>query len=310
MTTFSVGCYGKLPLHGDFIRHNAAAPELGLFDRWIQEGIVAGHHAAARQWDDLFDNSPAARFIYYCAQTQRLMPGLMIPSCDKVGRQFPFIIFTFAPLSLLGSDYPLAGALFEDFFNAAHACATDWIGQDLRTFVGRVDKLAFTLDVASRGTRFSVDFSHGRAGDLWTAMFDAPDNRRYLILHNVAEVVKPNAAPKYALRLPQAPDVRQFVFWLEATRRMGARRAPPTLAVWNNAKNQTAPCVTLLFEDLLPKYFLPLLQPAHGSDSVYQPVKVGMADDKRLAAAKQKYGRVLDNPAATVGDVLDACGRA
>lgn len=310
MTTFPVGCYGKLPLHGDFIRQNAGTPELGLFDRWVQEGIVAGHTAAKGNWDDLFDHAPGSRFIYYCASTQRLMPGVMVPSCDKVGRQYPFIVFTFAPLSMFGPDYPLAPAIFDDFFTHAHGVATNWIGQDLKTFLARVDKLAFTADVASKGTKFSVDLAHTKLTDLWTGAYgSATDPRRSLVLGNVAEVIKPNVNPRYALRLPQAPGARDFAFWLEATRRMGARKLPPTMAVWNIAKDATPACVTLLFEDLLPKYFLPLLQPKLESDSVYQPGKVGLNDPKRQDAAKAKYGRINDSPGAVVGDLLDACGR-
>jgi type VI secretion system ImpM family protein len=36
----SAGCFGKLPIHGDFIRHNVG-PEVDKLDEWLQGGIVS-----------------------------------------------------------------------------------------------------------------------------------------------------------------------------------------------------------------------------------------------------------------------------
>lgn len=35
-----LACFGKLPLHGDFIRHNLTTRETASFEKWLQEGLA------------------------------------------------------------------------------------------------------------------------------------------------------------------------------------------------------------------------------------------------------------------------------
>lgn len=117
-TPYVAGCIGKLPLHGDFIRHNALSPELQQFDRWIQQGLHLFQRKIAPPWEHMFDSMPPVRFIYHhttaapkkrgqslfygrsggnTSSQQTLshaLLGTLVPSMDKHGRRYPFITFT------------------------------------------------------------------------------------------------------------------------------------------------------------------------------------------------------------------------
>ena len=46
MSATPAGCYGKLPIFADFIRHNYRTPEVEQLDQWFQEGIYFARAAA------------------------------------------------------------------------------------------------------------------------------------------------------------------------------------------------------------------------------------------------------------------------
>ncbi|MGH9363063.1 MAG: type VI secretion system-associated protein TagF, partial [Thermoanaerobaculia bacterium] len=47
----AAGCFGKLPIFADFIRHNAGGREAGQFDRWLQEGMALSQQVLGRDWE-------------------------------------------------------------------------------------------------------------------------------------------------------------------------------------------------------------------------------------------------------------------
>ena len=50
--TATIGCLGKLPLHGDFVRLNhAQCPELVAIDRWLLEGMERAYADRGRGFE-------------------------------------------------------------------------------------------------------------------------------------------------------------------------------------------------------------------------------------------------------------------
>lgn len=85
---FPAGIVGKLPAHGDFVRHGADVALLSRLDRWLAEELgrvdpdVLGERLAALPaWCFLLTNEGGSTL------------GVMITSNDKVGRLFPVIGF-------------------------------------------------------------------------------------------------------------------------------------------------------------------------------------------------------------------------
>jgi len=129
----------------------------------------------------------------------------------------------------------------------------------------------------------------------WAEVFgSADDPRKYLLLHDLFEVLALGTVPRFALRFPRVGGTAEVCFWIELTRRLSRRAGLPTVALWGDGREGAAPSLTLLFDDLLPKYFLPLLWPERKSDLLYPLAASRGAGDSRVNLAKDRYSRLLD----------------
>jgi len=142
------GCYGKLPIHGDFIRHHPVLPEIDFLDEWIQGGIVSSRQPLGASWDASWDATPPARFLLCRAPGRRAMAGVLAASRDRTGRRFPFLLYTAVDTAPLGSDVTLLPAILSGFLDRAQAAVVSgWQGKDLRTFQAQIDTLVPSADV-------------------------------------------------------------------------------------------------------------------------------------------------------------------
>ncbi len=92
------GAFGKIPALGDFFRFGMAPGFVAAWDGWLQRGILAARDRLGEGWHDCYMTAPIWRFT--------LAPGLagagaalgvMMPSVDRVGRQFPLTLATALP---------------------------------------------------------------------------------------------------------------------------------------------------------------------------------------------------------------------
>jgi len=86
----SIGIYGKIPTHGDFVNQNLPRDFLDVWDHWLQQSILASQEALGEAWLSHFLISPVWRFVLPsgCTNNQS-WAGIMLPSVDRVGRYYP-----------------------------------------------------------------------------------------------------------------------------------------------------------------------------------------------------------------------------
>lgn len=94
IVTNSLGFFGKLPQFPDFIKYRAGAEEFILFDDWLQKGIASAKSKLGNSWKDLYSNSNNFEFFFPTKRNDSIISGVLFPSEDKSGRQYPFIIFS------------------------------------------------------------------------------------------------------------------------------------------------------------------------------------------------------------------------
>jgi type VI secretion system protein ImpM len=142
-----VGFYGKLPSHGDFLRRRVPDAFVSVWDRWLQECLVASRAALADRWLDVYLTSPAWRFVSAPgALGPRAIIGLMVPSVDRVGRYFHLTFAATLPDGVTVVDAAEAGATFLDQAEqlAVETLAADSI--DFDRFDRAVRELAVHLE--------------------------------------------------------------------------------------------------------------------------------------------------------------------
>ena len=119
----SSGYYGKVPARGDFVSRRLARSIVEPWDDWLQLAIHTSREQLGGAWLDLYMVAPIWRFVLsggICGAMP--LAGIMMPSVDLVGRNFPLLIAAELPLSA-GLGPVAAGA--EPWFDNAEAMALD-----------------------------------------------------------------------------------------------------------------------------------------------------------------------------------------
>lgn len=95
MDTFDSGAgfFGKVRSHGDFVGRRLPPEFLRAWDDWLQGTLRDSRHQLGPAWLDTYLNSPIWRFALapdVCGASA--WSGVLMPSVDRVGRQFPLTI--------------------------------------------------------------------------------------------------------------------------------------------------------------------------------------------------------------------------
>ena len=99
----AVGYYGKLPLLGDFVSRRVDSHVVEAWDTWLQHSIAESRQSLGDRWLDLYLTAPMWRFFAHAGVLDELpVAGVMFPSVDRVGRYFPFTVFTRLPEQSVG----------------------------------------------------------------------------------------------------------------------------------------------------------------------------------------------------------------
>ncbi|AKT38903.1 type VI secretion system-associated protein TagF [Chondromyces crocatus] len=226
-----IGCFGKLPSTGDFIRLNAGGEELALFDRWLGGAI----DMARRTMGPTFDASyqPAVGLFVYRGDPKgedipsRGMVGAWAASGDNAGRLYPMVVFgayDYSQLAATGAALPIA---LWPLLTAAYDLATQGRTLPADAFVDRVSRISLPNlddpDASSAGYRAWLTTQ--TMSSLWDAGFGT-DASRFWVLQMIMESVVPfrgQELPKtgLALRLPVgAGNAYMAAVWMDVILRL------------------------------------------------------------------------------------------
>jgi type VI secretion system protein ImpM len=101
MSTTSIGFFGKLPSHGDFIRRGVPESFVNPWDVWLQQCMVESRARLDSDWLKVYLTSPVWRFVLCDGViSAATFAGILIPSVDSVGRYFPLTIAAELPASV------------------------------------------------------------------------------------------------------------------------------------------------------------------------------------------------------------------
>lgn len=89
-----VGFFGKLPGYGDFVQRNVSPELISEWDNWLIQAIDTSQAQLKGDWREIYFTSPIWCFTI---QANIIFPstlsGLMMPSVDSAGRDYPFFVF-------------------------------------------------------------------------------------------------------------------------------------------------------------------------------------------------------------------------
>jgi len=315
--SFSAGCFGKLPHIGDFVRHNAASPEVQAFDQWLQQGLLHAPTQLREKWDEAYNNAPAYHFLFYGDNPERFLAGVFLFSRDKSERKYPFFVSLYVDRATLGEQLmPFTPAVLAPFFVQAHELIhAARGGLEMREIALRTE----ALQVAVPGTLMQEARRHNQwlnlktAADFWLrALSRFDDPRKYLLLKNLTEILLPlrHRDPQrlgLGLRFPLAPEAgaHEAVFWLQLSFKLLGNPAATPIVFWSVPQPGKRGFLYLFFRPPAAKILLHLAQPELPSDHICELEEEGK---DAIAVARHELDRsyhlLLETPEMTLDEML------
>jgi type VI secretion system protein ImpM len=92
------GAFGKTPSLGDFFRVDISADFVVPWDRWLQQVLLRVRADLGDRWQGCYTSAPIWRFSLSAGLAGPVGAlGVLMPSVDRVGRQFPLTVMTPVP---------------------------------------------------------------------------------------------------------------------------------------------------------------------------------------------------------------------
>ena len=127
----NIAWFGKLPCVGDFCSHNMSICLLSELDDWLSTAMQAGSSSHGPAWIRAYFETPIHGFVLghntLPSQGEVLVVGVLMPSVDKAGRAFPFVL-----LEQLDSSTctELSCKELADWFLHAHTVCADALNEE------------------------------------------------------------------------------------------------------------------------------------------------------------------------------------
>lgn len=282
MKVSRVGCFGKIPTQGDFVRHHAEPFVYAGLDRWLQEGIAT----LTRTGVEL---SPS-RFLFLAGDA--MLGGVLVPSRDRVGRRFPLAVFVV--VANAGDPAPLSPLLLGDFMTAAEAVADVAVrGMDLTALRQHVDSLR---GVVAEETARAALGEYCRETPLRVFAADVLGHDDLPVIEswftNVVASVGNTEPPRYVVRSVVVDRAAWLGAWLSLLG--AASRHRVQLALWERVGEAGISSCRVIFDTPHARYAAPMLNPQAAGDLVF--------DVTPQASVAARPGAANDRARALVGD--------
>lgn len=123
------GAFGKMPALGDFFRFDIDPGFVSAWDRWLQAGLAQLRGDLGPRWTGCYTTAPIWRFTLTAGLAgPQGAQGVVMPSVDRVGRQFPLTLAMTLPA---GRSALLAHLAAAPVFAALELVALDALGDTM-----------------------------------------------------------------------------------------------------------------------------------------------------------------------------------
>ncbi len=307
--TKTVGVFGKLPSHPDFIRINAGGAGARAWDEWVSAGLEAARRAWAGGWEERFDQSSPLCFTAHPTEDPaEAMVGYCRPGGDRSGRRYPFSVFAEVKLDKNGRGtlaLPFAALHFLE--ESASLTQGDAAGASDSAEVAR---LQAHLIPTTESSRLLPDLmKRTTMQDFWESVvgdFSAP--RKHLLVKNLFGVLAPLRGYEplrlsMGLRLPGSqaarlsPTITMTIWGLLCRAVVGEAAMSSAALFWHGPGAVEHPSCYLFFHMPSPILFPALLSPDGNCDQIWDLETMGQDKEAEAAhALGPAITGVLDSP--------------
>ncbi|MFQ5572319.1 MAG: type VI secretion system-associated protein TagF, partial [Rhodothermales bacterium] len=312
--------FGKIPTHGDFVRHNAGSATMRALDEWIQQGLYFAKTHMSQALNTAYEEAHTCSFFFAPREAAQVFLGVIRPSRDSVGRTFPFLVGQEMETSAFDTHHvsQVSIAYHAFFERAAHLVDKGVEGRvGHHDLTPHVEALGTPVADASSVAFFGHYLQQTRLTSLWERLWGhAQDSRKYLLFKNLLDILLPlrSGVPAHfplVLRFPLCSDGRTLdfdvSFWIGLCLRLLGYPALQPSFFWSQAGPARDKDVFLLvaLRPPSPKTFAYLLPGHPESDTLCNLEQMG-GQKAALAALSipARYGRMLEDEQLTLWDFL------
>lgn len=158
----ALGCYGKLPVTGDFIRRRLTAEVVNWWHRWLEQALPTLRRDLTAQ--NQFLHAPIWNFALPASHgIDMLQLGCIAPSRDRVGRLYPLLVSLYVPVNYYQPQLIIGSSRFYQQIGQAllkavsHGCSVEYFERELAQV---------PLTMTAMLKRNSVEQTMGNEGDI------------------------------------------------------------------------------------------------------------------------------------------------
>lgn len=122
----TLGYYGKVHTHGDFVSKGLPRSFIEPWDVWLQEAILTSQRQLGDKWLSFYLTSPLYHFVLspgICGDKAWL--GILMPSVDKIGRYYPMTLGLMLDAKINPFNAIQNKACFAQLETLARSCVQD-----------------------------------------------------------------------------------------------------------------------------------------------------------------------------------------
>lgn len=272
MYSSTLGYYGKLPLSAEFIRCQASGAEIDDLDRWLREGMYHAKSHLGSSWSRDFTQGDPWGFLYVPRHGKRFLIGLLKPSQDKAGREFPFLVYLLLEREEFHELPWCAPMHFKEFFAQSHRVLAD-VGaeSDLARLQFRLQALTPVEgpETSSVESRYHAELLRHRLRDHWTDLFGGFENsRKRRALQSLLRWgagCNSSTPLQWLAKLPllstSKEETYDLPFWMDVVSHASNHRLDAGLLFWNRWLTSGKPVLFVSLECPTPQLLLYLIHP-------------------------------------------------
>ncbi len=259
---------GKVPRHPEFLHNRTVREPQRSFDDWLEAGMVQAH-ALGDGWSATFARSEVQAFVWcppVSSRSESALSGILYPSCDSVGRQFPLAFAYEVPIRLIQHALPILPLALGDLLEGLYGATRDFANQDVGELRARLARVPPTSShvVDEASAAYDAWCAATRLEQIWTTTFrEHPHELADRALHNLrsARVMSREVAlgsAKTAIRIPLGVfGLATACFWLDVMRRLQVADQAAHCIFWTIEDGSLVAAIRDPHPGVLPSLFIP-----------------------------------------------------
>jgi len=275
------GCFGKNRVSKNYIRHHVQAAEISALEKMVQGAVAQLIRNKRDDISQVLKKMPRFYFMLTGLHEDHIIGGIMSPSKDSVGMDFPFVVFKHLIVKNVKRLKAIAPIVLHEFYEkSAQLLSMDWTKQTL-------ENLLMTIDAAPRSQLESdgdelfenmIDlYKNISISSYWQSLQkDCSAKEKALFITALMSAIKtvviesPDKTP-WGLRIPlpngelQWPYISFFIQLVETMLRKVNWSAS---IFWHDQSAQRKPSMTVFFSPMTVPGISALIDPSKNTGAI------------------------------------------